>query len=155
MIRRATEKDLPRVNALLRQVLALHAAGRPDIFAENTKKYTDEELLALFKDDSRPIFVSTDEDDTALGYAFCVLEETKDAHCLNDMKTLYIDDICVDEPFRGRGIASGLYAHARAFAKAQGCYHVTLNVWVCNPAARQFYEHMGMIPLKTTMEDIL
>ena len=155
MIRRAQPKDLPRVNALLHQVLTVHAEGRPDIFIPGTKKYTDEELLAIFHDDSRPVFVSTDENDVTVGYAFCILEETRGANNLRDMKTLYIDDICVDEASRGKHIASGLYDHVRRYAKEIGCYHITLNVWTCNPGARKFYEKMGMVPLKTVMEDIL
>lgn len=155
MIRRATEKDLDKVNDLLEQVLTVHANGRPDIFIPGTKKYSDEELLQLFKDDSRPVFVSTDEDDRVTGYAFCIHEEIKNANNLHDMKSVYIDDICVDEALRGRGIASGLYRFVREYAKEKGCYHITLNVWQLNPNARMFYEAMGMLPLKTVMEDIL
>lgn len=136
-------------------MLSVHAEGRPDIFIPGMKKYTDAELLALFKDDTRPIFVFTDENDTVLGYAFCVLEEVKGANNLRDMKSLYIDDICVDEKARGRGVASELYRYVRQFAKEIGCYHITLNVWQINSGARKFYEAMGMQPLKTVMEDIL
>lgn len=155
MIRRAIEKDLARVNDLLEQVLTVHANGRPDIFIPGTKKYTDEELLALFRDDTRPIFVSTDERDEVMGYAFCVIEETRGANNLHDMRSLYIDDVCVDEKLRGRGIATELYRYVRSYAKDIGCYHITLNVWELNGPARKFYEAMGMAPLKTVMEDVL
>ena len=155
MIRRAQDKDLPRVLELLQQVLTVHADGRPDIFIHGTTKYTDAELLALFRDDSRPIFVSTDENDRVLGYAFCVIEETRGVNNIRDMKTLYIDDICVDETCRGKHIATGLYEHVRQYAKEIGCYHITLNVWTCNPIAQKFYEKMGMQPLKTMMEEIV
>ena len=155
MIRRAADRDLPAVNELLKQVLTVHADGRPDIFVPHTKKYTDEELLSLFRDDSRPVFVYTDENDRVWGHAFCVLEETRGVSNMRDRKRLYIDDICVDEAHRGQRIASALYEHVRAFAREQGCYHVTLNVWECNPGARAFYEAMGMKPMKTVMEDIL
>ena len=155
MIRRAQAKDLEAVNGLLRQVLTVHADGRPDIFIHDTKKYTDAELLALFADDSCPVFVYTDEKDEAVGHAFCILEETKNANNLHDMTSLYIDDICVDEAHRRQGIATALYEFVRDYAKKLGCYHVTLNVWELNPAAKRFYESMGMKPLKTVMEEIL
>ena len=155
MIRRAQDKDLPRVLELLQQVLTVHADGRPDIFIHGTTKYTDAELLALFRDDSRPIFVSTDGSDTVLGYAFCIIEETRGVNNMHDMRTLYIDDICVDELSRGQHVATGLYEYVRQYARSIGCYHVTLNVWTCNPVAQKFYEKMGMQPLKTVMEDIL
>lgn len=155
MIRRATEKDLERVNDLLSQVLTVHADGRPDIFIPGTKKYTDAELLELFRDDSRPIFVWTDGNDVTQGYAFCVLEEIRGANNLRDRKMLYIDDLCVEEKCRGQGIATQLYEYVRQYAKEIGCYHITLNVWELNPGAKKFYETMGMKPLKTVMEDII
>lgn len=155
MIRRAQEKDLGRVLELLQQVLTVHAQGRPDIFIHGTTKYTDEELLALFCDDSRPIFVSTDAQDVVQGYAFCVIEEIRGINNMHERKMLYIDDICVDEHCRGQHIATGLYQYVRGYAREIGCYHITLNVWTCNPNAQKFYEAMGMKPLKTVMEDIL
>lgn len=155
MIRRAEGKDLSRVNDLLHQVLTVHADGRPDIFIHGTKKYSDEELLEMFKDDSRPIFVYTDDSERVQGYAFCIFEEVKGVANMHDMKTLYIDDICVDEVARGQHIATKLYEYVQNFARESGCYRITLNVWEINPVARRFYEKMGMKPLKTVMEDIL
>ena len=155
MIRRAENRDIPRLHELLSQVLEVHAEGRPDIFIPGTRKYTDGELEEILKDDSRPVFVSTDETDTALAYAFCVLQRTEGANNLRDMTTLYIDDLCVDSACRGRHIASELFAYVKDYAASLGCYHLTLNVWELNEGARKFYEAMGMKPLKTTMETIL
>ena len=42
-IRRAHEKDIPRLIELLEQVLQIHADIRPDIFIPGTTKYTNEE----------------------------------------------------------------------------------------------------------------
>lgn len=41
LIRRAEEKDIPKVIELLNQVLELHAVIRPDIFISGTTKYTE------------------------------------------------------------------------------------------------------------------
>lgn len=154
-IRRAMPKDLDRINDLLLQVLTVHANGRPDIFIPGTKKYTDEELLSIIADDSTPIFVYADENDIVEGYAFCVHEEIKGANNMHDMKSLYIDDICIEERERGKHIATKLYRYVEDYAKRSGCYRVTLNVWEINPVARKFYESMGMKPLKTVMENVL
>ena len=40
IIRKAEEKDIPRILELLGQVLQIHADIRPDIFIPNTTKYT-------------------------------------------------------------------------------------------------------------------
>ena len=63
-----------------------------------------------------------------LGYAFCVWEVYSDHNTMVDRKTLYIDDICVDEGARGRHIGSTLYEHVLNYAREQGFYNVTLKL---------------------------
>lgn len=154
MIRRAEAKDMEGINRLLYQVCLVHHNGRPDLFKVG-KKYTDEELLAIIRDDCRPIFVAADEQDAVLGYAFCIFQQQIGHNILTDIKTLYIDDLCVDETIRGRHIGRQLYDHALDFAKKESCYNVTLNVWSCNETAMRFYESCGLTPQKVGMEVIL
>ena len=154
-IRRAQAKDINGINALLFQVLDVHHNGRPDIFKGNAKKYTDEELLEIIKDNNRPIFVGVDEADNVLGYAFCIFQQHIGNHILTDIKTLYIDDLCVDESMRGQHIGKELYAYVLDFARQSGCYNMTLNVWECNAGAKKFYESCGLVPQKIGMECIL
>ena len=153
-IRRAKEKDIPRITDLLFQVHKVHSDKRPDIFRRGSKKYNEEELKVILRDDARPVFVAEFEGNV-LGYAFCVLEEIKDDKSLEDRKSLYIDDICVDEASRGKHVGQALYLFVKEEANRLGCYHVTLNVWSLNPGALRFYEKMGLVPMKTTMEEIL
>ncbi|MBR6527442.1 MAG: GNAT family N-acetyltransferase [Lachnospiraceae bacterium] len=154
-IRRATEKDIPGLNRLLEQVLMVHHVGRPDLFKSGAKKYTDEELIEILVDDSRPIFVGVDESEEVMGYAFCIFQQHIGSHILTDIKTLYIDDLCVDETLRGQHIGRQLYDYVVQFAKESGCYNVTLNVWSCNESAMHFYEKCGLKPQKIGMEVIL
>ena len=154
-VRFACEKDIPQMNSLLYQVERVHQQGRPDLFKAGAKKYTDNELKAMLKDKTKPIFAAVDENDVMKGYAFCVFQEHKGDNVLTDIKTLYIDDLCVDENCRGQHIGSVLYEAVKKFAKEQGCYNVTLNVWECNPSARKFYEKAGLKTYKTGMEVIL
>ena len=154
IIRRAENKDLDSINKLLCQVLDVHHNGRPDIFKANAKKYTDSELVEIIADDKKPIFVA-EKDNEILGYAFCVFQQYIGNNILTDIKTLYIDDLCVDETKRGMHIGKSLYEYVVGFAKDQGCYNVTLNVWSCNKNALKFYENMGLLPQKIGMEKIL
>lgn len=153
-IRRAAKRDMERINELLYQVDMVHHIGRPDLFKIG-KKYTDEELLSIIENDKTPIFVATDEKDNVLGYAFCIFQQHVDNNILTDIKTLYIDDLCVDETLRGQHIGKKLYETVLAFAKEQNCYNVTLNVWSCNESAMRFYESCGLKPQKVGMETIL
>ena len=154
MIRRAIEKDIPKIIDLLMQVCLVHHNGRPDIFNVGTK-YSQEELKALFKDEKRPILVKTDENDEVLGYCFCIYQQHVDNSILTDIKTLYIDDLCVDEKLRGKHIGKELYDGAVKMARENNCYNLTLNVWSCNPGALRFYEEMGLVPQKIAMELVL
>ena len=157
-IRRAALCDLPGVVHLLEQVLDIHHEGRPDLFRAHTRKYTDDELTQIFDDETRPVFVAVDEDagvGEVLGYAFCVHQQHVNDNVLTDVRTLYIDDLCVDERARGHHVGSALYRHVLDYAREAGCYNVTLNVWACNEPARRFYEHMGLVPQKIGMETIL
>ena len=153
-IRRAEERDLSYIVKLLHQVHDVHSSHRPDIFNRGNRKYNDEQILKIIKNDNAPIYVA-DEGGAVIGYAFCIIEEVKDTPALIDMKSLYIDDLCVDEALRGRHIGSALYEHVVSEAKRLGCYHITLNVWSFNESAMRFYERCGLKPLKTVMEKIL
>lgn len=125
-IRRANEKDIPRLIELLGQVLQIHADIRPDIFIAGTTKYTNEELLEMIKDDTNPIYVAADE-----------------------------NDLCVDVLTRGQHIGEALFEHVKSEAKRLGCYEVTLNVWAGNTSAEKFYEKMGLKTKERQMEYIL
>ena len=154
MIRRAEERDIPRMGELLSQVNRVHYEGRPDLFKLG-RKYTDEELAAILRDAGKPILVWTDEADRTCGYAFCVYQQHVGSHLMTDVKTLYIDDLCVDETMRGQHIGKELYEAAVALARESGCYNLTLNVWSCNESAMRFYQKCGLVPQKVGMELIL
>ena len=153
-IRRAVREDMNGINALLRQVLEVHHGGRPDLFKGGVKKYKDEELAAIIADDKRPIFVAV-KDGKIQGYAFCVLKQPLSDNILTPIKTLYIDDLCVDENARGKGVGRAVYEYVVEYARLSGCYNITLNVWSCNPGAVKFYEKMGLVPQKIGMEKII
>ena len=154
IIRRAETKDKARLGELLSQVLLVHHNARPDLFKSGAKKYTDAELDAILADAARPIFVAESEGEV-LGYAFCIFIQHKDNNILTDVKTLYIDDLCVDENIRGKGIGRSLYNYVVEYAKECECYNVTLNVWADNKPALAFYESIGLHKQQIGMELIL
>lgn len=138
------------------QVLQIHHRGRPDLFrGGQRKKYTDEQLRDILQDERTPVMVAVDEQEQILGYAFCIFRQYSNDNILTDIKTLYIDDLCVDEAIRGQHIGRQLYEAVLQYARASDCYNVTLNVWACNEAALRFYESCGLKPQKIGMETIL
>lgn len=154
-IRKAEEKDIPRLLTLLGQVLQIHAEIRPDIFIPGTTKYTPGELAALLQQADKPVYVAADVDDVCIGYAFCQIKEQPFSTNMVPFTSLFIDDLCVDKQARGQHIGESLFAYVKQQAKALGCYEVTLNVWAGNTPAEHFYEKMGMKTKERQMEFIL
>ncbi len=152
-IRFAKECDIPQMLDLLQQVGAVHHQLRPDLFRSGAQKYDENDLKELLKDPARPIFAAC-LNGKMVGYAFCILQETKGSPVLCDRRVVYIDDLCIDEHHRGSGIAKALYQRVVEYAREGGFDAVTLNVWSGN-SAEGFYKAMGMQPQKVGMEFIL
>lgn len=151
-IRFAKAGDETAIAALLEQIFAQHANGRPDLFGSGRSKYTAEDVLKLFNNPQEPIFVAADDNDRVLGYAFCMIKEfTSPAK----YKTLYLDDLNVDTSARRQGIATALVDACRKYGKENDCYNLTLNVWAFNEGAIRFYEKNGFHSQRFILEDIL
>lgn len=153
-IRRAEDKDIPSIVKLLYEVHKVHSDARPDLFKAGCRKYTDEQLKQILADEHTPVFVAELNGDVQ-GYAFCIHKQFGQDSSMTDVKTLYIDDLCVDENARGHHIGTQLYQYVLDFAKVHGYYNVTLNVWADNKKALGFYERIGLRVQKIGMEKIL
>ena len=153
-IRRAQQNDIPRIIELLGQVLNIHAGGRPDLFIPDTTKYSSEELSEMIKDDNNPIFVAV-KDGNVLGYAFTQIRQPAHSENMTKIRTLFVDDLCVDENVRGLGTGHALFSFLKQYARENDMYHITLNVWSFNTPAECFYEKEGMKPMETVMELIV
>ena len=150
-IRLAAAGDIPGMIDLLLQVGEVHHKIRPDLFRAGAQKYDEAALQELLKDPDRPIFAAV-EDAKLLGYCFCIVERTENNPVLMDQKSLYIDDLCVDENCRGKHVGGALYDYACAYARSIGCDTITLNVWCGNDSAMKFYERRGLKPRNIHME---
>ena len=153
-IRSAELRDIPALGRLLYEVHKVHSDVRPDLFKAGARKYTDEQLEEILQSGERPVFVAEQVGQVA-GYAFCIPKQLVGDRSMTDVRTLYIDDFCVDEAARGKHIGTKLYDFVLDFAKRQGYYNVTLNVWADNKAAVKFYEKIGLRVQKIGMEKIL
>lgn len=154
MIRLASIRDIKGINRLLFQVQKVHSDIRPDLFKDGGKKYNDYELEEIVKNSETPIFVC-ELDNKIVGYAFCVVINHHNETSFCNHKTIYIDDLCVDEKTRHEGIGTALYEYVLEYAKSIGCYNLTLNVWEGNDSAMDFYKGRDMKIQKVCMEKIL
>lgn len=155
MIRVMEEKDIPDVINLLQQVLYVHHIGRPDLFKKTGTKYTIEQLKEMISDPTLKIFVYENENGKIIGHCFCSIKDKPETTNSYALKTLFINDLCIDEANRGQHIGKALYEHAKSYAKENGFYNINLNVWECNPAAMAFYNAIGLVPQSHIMEEKL
>ena len=154
-IRYAEERDTDDILRLLVQVNMVHHTIRPDLFKGPATKYSREELLAKLHLEDDPIFVCVDDEDRLLGYIFCMTETVEESPLRTGIRTLYIDDLCVDETSRGQHVGQMLYRHVLDYARSKDYYNVTLHVWGGNDGALRFYRAMGMQDQFTCLEQIL
>ncbi len=155
IIRKARMEDRLGIERLLKEVNNLHQKLRPDIFIENAIKYNEEQFNALISNGATSVFVAVDDEGKVIGHLFCSIRDYKQVAVYKDFKTLFIDDLCVAESAHRQGIGKSLFDFALKYARQNGCYDVTLNVWSGNDSALAFYGKMGMFPKETQMEYIL
>lgn len=154
IIRKAEYKDIDQILILLSQVLEIHAKLRPDIFVSGTTKYNSDYLKKMMNDKDTFIDVAV-EGDAVLGYAMYEILYPKFESTMRPNKTLYLDDLCVDEKHRGKHIGTALFEQVVLEAKELGCYSINLYAWEGNDAAKKFYKKVGMRIKAYTMEYII
>ena len=97
------------------------------------------------------VLVAEDQEEKVHGYAFCKVK-CFETSVVQPYKSLYIDDICVDENSRGMHIGTILFDAVKDLAKELDCDNIELNVWEFNESAMRFYEKMGMTTQRRFME---
>ena len=153
-IRRGEPRDCSFAERLLNNILEQHRAGRPDIFSEAEGKYSEDEFKSLCKDKNAVVFIAEIDGEPA-GYLICKIITQRQNPVLRNIKTLYLDDLCVDSRMRGLGAGRALMEAAESFARENGFYNITLNVWEFNGGAREFYEKLGYFTQRREMEKLV
>jgi GNAT superfamily N-acetyltransferase len=132
-IRRAAEADLPALLRLYAQlgmndgeVLAVEAA------AEIMRRMTSYPEYA--------VYVAAASDGAIVG-TFALLVMDNLAH--RGAPSAIVEDVCVDEQLRGRGIGRAMMNFAMEFAGKRGCYKLTLSSSGAREGAHAFYRSLG------------
>lgn len=151
LIRFARKDDLPQVNELRRQVNELHVKGKPEVFKPGFDEALRDYLFVIFEDPAQRIAVA-EEDGEICGFAVLHHIVRPETPFMFERDFLDIDEFCVDEKRRRRGIASALIAFIRDWARAQGFKRIELNMWEFNEDALAFYEAAGFATYRRYME---
>jgi len=151
LIRDMKKEDYRSVLELYRQAYALHLENRSDVFARTEPPLTEEAYSGLLADQSAVALIA-EADGVAVGICAAKIREPSGNPVLLPRKIALIEDLCVREDCRRRGVGGALYEEAAARAKARGAHSLELHVWAFNGDAVGFYERMGMRVRSHVME---
>lgn len=140
-IRSACPDDLRELSRLRAQIHQLHHEGRPDLFQPVSDAFHagDEAWLAQ----EGCLFVVAQLEEHIVAYAVLKARERTANEMLHAVRTLHVEEFCVDESARRTGVGRAFMAQLQGFAHAQGFDRLALDVWDFNTSAKQFYEAMG------------
>lgn len=132
--------DFEAVNAIARQAHEVHLAWRPDIFRQ--VEYPFEPAVYQRRVELRQILLACKGKQIVAYAAFDVMQ--RNIPLLVPRTILHLDNICVDEAYRKKGVASKLIKHLCAIAKTWGCTDLELGCHPENAAGIALYESLGM-----------
>jgi N-acetylglutamate synthase-like GNAT family acetyltransferase len=134
-IRRATEKDIPRLLELYRQLAFEPATEAPVPPDEDCRRV----IAAIAATPGQDLLV-IEEDDTVVGTAMLVI-----VPCLSHHATPWaaVENVVVDEAYRHRGIGKTLMEEIAARCRAAKCYKIQLLSNNKRPEAHRFYRALG------------
>ena len=145
----ANVSDVDRILMLEEQVFELHSKSRPDWIGKNPLSY--EYIESIVNGDNGMIFIAEVENQV-VGHCIVFIREIRNHHLFHDMINIEVDDLCVDEKYRKKGIGKKLFEEVEKLAKEKGIKFIELNVWEFNQDAKGFYEHLGMKTRLNRME---
>ncbi len=139
MLELATSADREAVNALAREVHAMHVSWRPDIYEMAEELFPKERFDAAVKE--RQLYVAK-LNGVTVGYVLLKLRDYDfPGHVRR--KVMLVDELCVEESCRSQGIGKQMMADVHALARAFRCTDLQLGVYPQNDAAVSFYQKCG------------
>ncbi len=154
IIRFAKENELERVNELRKQVNDLHVAGKPDVFKPGFGPELRDFINVIWNDPTENIVVA-DDDGIICGFAVINHINKPENPFMKERDFLDIDEFCVDEEHRRKGVATAMIEFIKSFAKENGFHRIELNMWEFNQGALAFYEAAGFETFRRYMEMFL
>lgn len=132
--------DREAVNALALQVQELHVLWQPTYYDHADELY-DEARFQKALDDGM-LYVAKLDGDIVAYVALPVIEISHTG--LKPLKTMMLEELCVADGYRSRGIGKQIMEDVKSIAKEMGCTDIRLTCAPQNSAAIGLYESMGM-----------
>ena len=139
MLELARPGDREAINTLALQVHTMHVVWRPDLYEMTDVLYSEERFYRMVQD--RQLYVAR-IGDVIVGYVAVKIRDY-DWTGVIPRKVMIVDEICVDELCRGRGIGTEMMEDVRVLARAFRCTDMQLGVYPQNDTAVGFYQKCG------------
>lgn len=139
MLELARPEDREAVNAMARQVHAMHVSWRPDIYEMVEELYPPERFQSSVA--NRELYVAKLGGMT-VGYVLLKIRNY-DWPGVVKRRVMVVDEICVEESARNQGIGRAMMEDVHALARAFGCTDMQLGVYPQNDGAVSFYQKCG------------
>ena len=134
VIKEATIKDIDKglLNVFI-QGYRFHQNGRPDIFVDVSDEDLREDLINNLENLPTIVVIYND---IIVGYLSYKIKE-------KHSKKLDVDQLVIDEKYRGQGLGKKLMEEVQNIALNNNCDRIELNCWMFNENALAMYEHIG------------
>jgi ribosomal protein S18 acetylase RimI-like enzyme len=143
-IRDAIEADIGVIIKLRRQLDNYHSVLRPQQFI-SADLYNEQTVKSYFEaEKSRVVVCVLPQTDDLIAYAVLNTERTVERTIYRQRSMIYVNDLCVSEDFRGKGIGRFLFQFIIDYAKEMNVDAVELDVYASNKEAVGLYESMDM-----------
>ena len=136
-IERATERDIPAIVRLVRQLAEYEKLEHAMVSREEDFR------KALFGPQRNVDALMAYADDTAVGMALYFYNFST----FQGRRGIYLEDIFVEPEYRGRGIGSALLKRLARVAKEENCARMEWSVLTWNQPSIDFYHRLGAVTL--------
>jgi diamine N-acetyltransferase len=149
--RKAILSDYDDIQTLKKQVHKFNYKNRPDFYRNTDSPFDKNEFENILRSQDSEIYF-IEFDGKMCGYAFVKIIKFIDNPLINDHDRFFIDDICVEQSLRKRGIGKIIMRELEAECKSKGIKYMDLTVWNFNDKAHDFYRKLGMKEIIFRME---
>ena len=150
MIRKATMRDVKKVNELRKVVNDIHVEGRPDIFKPGFCLELQDHVMNYIDQENNEILLA-EQDGEIRGMVMLDWIDRPGSPYNLARRFCHVAEIAVDERFRRMGVGKELMEGAKAECRKRGIRRIELDVWSFNDALA-FYEAEGFTVFRRFME---
>lgn len=145
LIRKADKNDIDK-NLLKLYIdgFYMHYNQRKDIFDNKETEDLKNNLIDMLENPNEVLFV-IEKNGNIIGYAAVQIKD-------KTTKSIWIDEIIIDNNYRNTGYGKHLIDEILKFAKENKCQRIELNCWSFNDGALKFYDKLGFNQQRVILE---